>query len=186
MILEAIVTTRNQDSSVNVAPMGPNVADGLESFDLKPFNSSTTFTNLKRERCGCLNISDDVGLFAAAITHQPIPGPFEPASAVDSVFLKSAARVYEFDVVWIDESQPRTVIKCETKRVHRIRDLFGFNRAKHAVIEAAILASRLDFLPAEHVAEQFQSLATIVQKTGSQQELDAFESLEQFRQATVS
>ena len=28
----------------------------------------------------------------------------------------------------------------------RLRDFFGFNRAKHAVIEAAILATRIDFL----------------------------------------
>jgi hypothetical protein len=62
----------------------------------------------------------------------------------------------------------------------RIRDFFGFNRAKHAVIEAAVLATRLEFLPAEKVRQEFRSLATIVEKTAGQQERRAFQLLDEY------
>ena len=48
----------------------------------------------------------------------------------------------------------------------RLRDYFGLNRAKHAVVEAAILATRTAFLSADHIAAEFQRLAVLVEKTG--------------------
>ena len=61
-----------------------------------------------------------------------------------------------------------------------VRDFFGFNRAKHAVIEAAILATRTDFLAASHIQAEFERLAVPVEKTGGHQERGAFEILRQF------
>jgi hypothetical protein len=61
-----------------------------------------------------------------------------------------------------------------------LREFFGFNRAKHAVIEAAILATRLEFLDATHTRSEFERLAVIVEKTGGQQEHAAFGFLQRF------
>ena len=69
---------------------------------------------------------------------------------------------------------------CEIVKAHRLRDFFGFNRAKHAVIEAAILATRIDFLPAEEIQEQFQGLRVIIEKTAGPAEANAFDYLDQF------
>ena len=71
-------------------------------------------------------------------------------------------------------------LMCEVVKTHRMRDFFGFNRAKHAVIEAAILATRIDFLPADEILEQFQWLQVIVEKTAGPVEARAFEYLDQF------
>ena len=72
MILEGIVTTVNADGTLNISPMGPTIADDVQSdgkidqFVLRPFDTSTTFANLKRTRAGVLHVTDDVLLFARA------------------------------------------------------------------------------------------------------------------------
>jgi hypothetical protein len=70
-------------------------------------------------------------------------------------------------------------IEAEVVHSGRQRDFFGFNRAKHAVLEAAILATRTSFLPLDDVAAEFRKLGVIVQKTGGPQEHAAFALLEE-------
>jgi hypothetical protein len=66
---------------------------------------------------------------------------------------------------------------AEIVHAERKRDFFGFNRAKHAVVEAAILATRTAFLPAEQVAAEFARLRVLVEKTGGPAEHEAFSLL---------
>ena len=189
MILETIVTTINEDNSTNVSPMGPTVmldAGGnpqIEQFELRPFNTSRTFANLKRTKMGVMHITDDAELFARAAVGEllDVP-PVRPAETVTGSILIGACRSYEFKVEFIDETGPRMSLNCRAVQAHRQRDFLGFNRAKHAVIEAAILATRLDFLPAEEVQEQFVRLNTIVQKTSGPSELAAMNLLNDFVQ----
>lgn len=182
MILEGLVTTINEDGSTNVSPMGPQVDEDLEFFVLKPFDTSTTFKNLKRSRMGVLHVTDDVGTIARAATGKlKSQSPATtPASTVKGQILINACRAYEFEVQHIDESMPRIHLNCRTVHVHRLRDFWGFNRAKHAVIEAAILATRLDFLPAEEVSDSFLKLETVVHKTGGESEKESFELLKSY------
>ena len=69
---------------------------------------------------------------------------------------------------------------------HSLREFFGFNRAKHAVIEAAILATRFHLLPADEIEAEFRKLRVIVDKTGGDAEHEAMAFLEaewaQFRE----
>ena len=69
--------------------------------------------------------------------------------------LTDACRYYEFRVVELDDREERTAIVVETVAQGRHRDFFGFNRAKHAVVEAAILATRADWLPIGRDARRF-------------------------------
>ena len=75
-------------------------------------------------------------------------------------------------------------IEAETVHRGRFRDFFGFNRAKHAVVEAAILATRTALLPAEEIALEFRRLAVLVQKTGGPQEREAFQFLSEYVEQT--
>ena len=59
------------------------------------------------------------------------------------------------------------------------RPFFGFNRAKHAVLEAAILATRIGILPDDEIRREMERLAIPVEKTAGQQERRAFEFLRQ-------
>ena len=183
MILEAIVTTLNEDGSVNIAPMGPHVeCPELSRFRLKPFNTSTTFSNLKRKGEGVLHITDDVLLISKAVIGELDSSsvPTVASSSVQGFRIADACRWFEFRVEQFDDSQERADLLCETVDSGNERPFWGFNRAKHAVLEGAILASRVSFLPIEEIQSQFDALKIIVQKTGGDQEHEAFDILQAF------
>ena len=118
MILESIVTTINEDGSVNVSPMGPTVHSNLQNFELRPFNTSRTFANLKRTRSGVVHVTDDVGLIAQSAIGKLIPLPeFFPAEKITGQVIANTCRWSEFKVEYIDAPPqfecPR-MINCET------------------------------------------------------------------------
>jgi hypothetical protein len=92
--------------------------------------------------------------------------------------LRDACRYYEFRVATCDDSGERAEIDAEVVHAGRLRDFFGLNRAKHAVVEAAILATRLGFLPLDEVEAEYRKLLVLVEKTGGPQEREAFAFLE--------
>jgi len=177
-LLEGIVTTLNVDGSPHIAPMGPIVDSHFSKLLLRPYQTSTTFQNLKRRREGVLHVTDDVELFARAAVGQIQESPrLLAAKAVEGVILADACRWYEFRIDSIDESKERTEIAATIVEFGSIRDFFGFNRAKHAVIEAAILVTRLKWLDPQQIRDEFARLAVIVDKTGGHQERAAFKFL---------
>jgi uncharacterized protein len=178
MILEGIITTRNADRSVNISPMGPRVDAAMERIVLRPYQTSTTYQNLKRIGEGVLHVTDDVLLLAQAAVGQPDPLPrMVEAKTFDGAILADACRWYAFRVESLDDRQERTEIIARVVDRGTLRDFFGFNRAKHAVVEAAILATRTAFLPADEIRQDFARLAVLVQKTGGPREHEAFEFL---------
>ena len=181
MILEGIVTTLNADASANISPMGPLVDAAMERLVLRPYQISTTYANLKRTGEGVFHVTDDVLLLAKAAVGEPAPLPaLVRAEKVNGLILADACRWYAFRVQSIDDSQPRSRIEADVVDHGRIRDFFGFNRAKHAVVEAAILATRVGLLPREEIAAEFNRLAVVVEKTGGEQEHLAFEYLQDY------
>jgi hypothetical protein len=175
MILEGIVTTVSPTGEINIAPMGPAVAADMRGFVLQPFNTSHTYRNLKIHGEGVLHVTDDVLLLARSALGPVEPPPaLLPAAQVRGFILEDACRYYEFRVAAIDDRAERVRIEAETVHCGRLRDFFGFNRAKHAVVEAAILATRTDFLPLEEIAAEFRKLAIVVGKTGGPAEHEAF------------
>jgi hypothetical protein len=188
MILEGLVTTTNADGSPHLAPMGPTVdRPDFTRFLLRPFPTSHTYQNLVRRGEGVLHVTDDVLLLAqAAVNAVNYFPPAIPAERVSGFVLAAACRAYEFVVRSVDESEQRVLIDTEVVHTHRLRDFFGFNRAKHAVVEAAILATRLHLLPPAEVAAEFARLRVIVDKTGGPAEQEAMAFLDSVRRARVS
>ena len=178
MILEGIVTTVNDDATLNIAPMGPRVDSGmtLARFELRPYRSSTTYHNLKARGEGVFHVTDDVLLLAqTAIGLPPSPAPeTRPADVVAGRILLGSCRYYEFRLIELDDREERTMIVAETTAQGRLRDFLGFNRARHAVVEAAILATRTEFLPLDEMLADFRKLAVLVDKTGGPRERAAF------------
>lgn len=180
-LLEGIVTTLNDDRSPHIAPMGPIVDAAFTRLLLRPFRTSVTYQNLKRTREGVLHVTDDVELFARAAVGELTELPrLLPVKSFDGVILADACRWYAFRVDSMDDREERTAIVASVIDRGRLRDFFGFNRAKHAVIEAAILATRIDWLEPGHILGEFDRLATPIAKTGGQAELSAFEFLRQY------
>lgn len=179
MILEGLVTTRNPDGSPHLAPMGPRVTPDFVRFDLRPFPTSGTYRNLLAHPEGVLHVTDDALLIAKAALNaaDPLP-PVRPADRVAGFVLTDACRHYEFVARSFDASGERVTIDAEVVHAGRQRDFWGFNRAKHAVVEAAILATRFHLLPHAEIAAEFAKLRVIVDKTGGPDECEAMDFLE--------
>src|SRR5262249_40362699 len=126
-------------------------------------------------------VTDDVLLMARTAIGAPVEPPpaTRPADVVAGVVLLDACRFYEFRVVELDDRDDRTTIAVETVAQGRQRDFFGFNRAKHAGVEAAILATRAAWRPLKELLLEFRKLEVLVQKTGGPSEQIAFNLLHQ-------
>jgi len=181
MILESIVTTLGPGGVINVAPMGPVVNETLTQFRLRPFQTSTTFRNLQSHPEGVIHVVDDVLLIArgaiGAISEAP---PTFPARVVSGAVLQSACRYFEFRVIRCDASQPRSEIDVEIVHSATLRDFWGFNRARHAVLEGAILATRLHLIPPEEIQAEFRRLESPIEKTAGPREREAFTLLQDY------
>ena len=175
LILEALVTTLDADGAPHLAPMGPRVSADFARFTLRPFPTSNTYQNLLRHGEGVLHVTDDALLLAKAAIGVVVVPPVRPAARVRGFVLADCCRFFEFAVKSIDASGPRATIEAEVVHSGRVRDFFGFNRAKHAVLEAAILATRLHLLPRDEVERQLAALRSPVEKTAGPNELAAFQ-----------
>ena len=177
MIIETIVTTVDAGGSINFAPMG--VEWGDETIVLKPFLETTTFRNLNATGVAVVNLTDDAMLFAQGAISSP-QFPSIPATVVKGAVLEAACSWRELRVVTIDATPPRS--RIEARVVHRgtRREFIGFNRARHAVLEAAILATRTHLLPAEQIREEYARLQVVVDKTAGPREREAMDLLTQY------
>lgn len=176
MILETILTTQDPAGAVNFAPMG--VEWGEDEIVIKPFLDTTTFRNLRDTGIAVVNLTDDVMLFAQAALVE-VQFPAVPAVVVRGVVLEAACSWREVEVRAIDATPPRA--RIVTAVVHRgvRRNFLGFNRARHAVLEAAILATRTHLLPPEQIREEFARLQILVDKTAGPREREAMALLTQ-------
>ena len=179
MILEGLVTTVSPAGRVNVAPMGPRLLGDPYAeprrFVLRPYRTAQTCTNLLAHGAGVLHVTDDVLLLAKSALGEPDPPPpMRPAERVRGWVLTDACRWYEFRVVSCDDRTERVQLEAEVVHAGRGRDFFGLNRALFAVVEAAILATRTAFLPADEIRAELAKLAVLVEKTGGPDERLAF------------
>ena len=180
MIIESLLTSIDASGTVNCAPMG--VEWGEEIIVIKPFLETVTFRNLRATGAAVVNLKDDVLLFAQAATGHPaaVAPASVPARVVRGVVLEIAASWREVEVVTIDDTPPRS--RIVTRVVHRgtHREWLGFNRARHAVLEAAILATRTHLISPDEIRRDYQRLRIIVDKTAGPREQEAMALLEEF------
>jgi uncharacterized protein len=174
VIIETIVTTIDAGRTINFAPMGVEWGDDI--IVLKPFLETTTFRNLSTSRVAVVNLTDDAMLFAQGAISSP-QFPSIPAQVVPGVVLEAACSWRELEVVSIDATPPRS--RIDARVVHRgfRREFIGFNRARHAILEAAILATRTHLIPGEQIRAEYERLQVIVDKTAGPREREAMQLL---------
>ncbi len=181
MIIETLLTTLSADGTLNCAPMGVEWGDD-QTIVIKPFVDTTTFRNLAATRAAVLNLTDDARLFALAVIHHPAADApaTVPAVVVRGAVLEAACSWREVEVTVVDDAPPRS--RITTMVVHRgtRREFLGFNRARHAVLEAAILATRTHLLPAAEIRAEYARLQVLVDKTAGPAEREAMALLTDF------
>jgi hypothetical protein len=184
MIRETIVTTLNPEGKVHIAPLGliaePSGADGLgpegDGWIIAPFRPSTTLDNLRANPHAVANFTDDVLIFAGCLTGNR-DWPTRPATHVPGVVLEGALAHAELKVSHLEEDEQRPRFHCKVVFEASHAPFKGFNRAQSAVIEAAILASRLHMLPREKIEAELGYLQIAVEKTAGPREHEAWRLL---------
>jgi hypothetical protein len=171
MIRETIVTTADAGGKLHVAPIGI-IADG-DDWIIAPFRPSTTLDNLRAVPFAVANYTDDVRVFAGCLTGRQA-WPTTASDVVPVPRLAAALAHAELKVAGVSDDAQRPRFRCRV--VHRAAHapFEGFNRAKAAVVEAAILASRLDMLPRAKVEAEIAYLQIAVAKTGGPAEHEAW------------
>jgi len=174
MIRETIVTTVSAKGIVHIAPLGI-IADG-DGWIIAPFRPSTTLENLRAVPFAVANYTDDVRVFAGCLTGRT-SWPTIASDKVPVPRLAVALAHAELAVESIVEDEQRPRFRCRV--VHRASHapFAGFNRAQAAVIEAAILVSRLHLLPREKIASEIAYLEIAVTKTAGPAEREAWDWL---------
>jgi hypothetical protein len=172
MIWETIVTTRSPLGRVHIAPMGIRMPEPGVVL-LAPFRPSTTLDNLLASRCAVVNLTDDVRVFAGCLTGRH-DWPIAACTHVPGVRLAGCLAHRELRVSSVEDDPQRPVVLCDVVHEQTHAPFRGFNRAQSAVVEAAILVSRLDMLPPEKIDAEVRYLAIAIEKTAGEAEREAW------------
>jgi len=174
-IFETVLTTVSPAGKTHVAPMGVRYR-GNEVV-LMPFKPSTTLDNILRTRHAVLNRVVDPRVFAGCVTGRK-DWPTLPAQRVRGVRLEVALSHVELELVRIDDDDQRPVLQMARVHEQAHAAFAGFNRAQAAVIEGAVLVSRLHMLPSEKVDAEMRYLQIAIDKTAGPEAREAWSWLQ--------
>jgi len=174
MIRECIVTTQNDEGRLHIAPLGL-IEDGA-GWVIAPFRPSATLDNLRATPFAVASFTDDVLVFAGCLTGNK-HWPTRPAEQVPGAFLGGALAHLELAVEHVEEDELRPRFHCRIVHEGNHAPFKGFNRAQAAVIETAILATRLKMLPREKVETELAYHQIAVEKTAGPREHEAWRIL---------
>jgi hypothetical protein len=171
LIYETIVISTDVQGKPHIAPFGVRERDGL--ILIAPFKPSSTLDNLLQSRVATLNLTDDVRVFAGALTgHRS--WSLRAAEKVPGYVLESALAYRELDLVKIIDDAVRPELYFRIVHETNQKPFRGFNRAQAAVIELSVLVSRLHMVPMEKIDAELAYLNIAIEKTAGEREREAW------------
>lgn len=171
VIFETVVTTVSPQGRPHVAPMG--VRHAGSRVVLMPFRPSTTLDNIAATGHAVLNVVTDTRVFAGCVTGRR-DWPVVAAEQVGGVRLACALSHVELRLAERRDDPQRPVLSMERVHERQHAAFPGFNRAQAAVIEAAVLVSRLHLLPAAKIDAEMHYLQIAIEKTAGPAEREAW------------
>ena len=174
MIHETVVTTVSTSGDRHIAPMG--IRRNEDIVLLQPFKPSRTYENVLQTGCAVVNFTTDVRVFAGCVTGRR-DWPCIPAEKLPCVRLEGTLGHAELQLSeHIDDAvRPAMRMRVVHERIHA--GFAGFNRAQAAIIEGAVLVSRLNLLSREKIETEMAYLQIAVDKTAGPREREAWEWL---------
>lgn len=174
MIRECVVTTIDVQGEPHFAPLGLIEDDGF--WTIAPFWPSTTLANLEANRLATASFMDDVRVFARCVCGRK-EWPLEKLPDWPAPRLAGALSHAELEVARVEPDETRPRFLCRVKKIAVHAPFLGFNRAQAAVVEAAILATRLALLPREKIEREIAYLQIAIDKTAGDAEREAWDML---------
>jgi hypothetical protein len=180
-LIETVVTTTGSDGVVNCAAMG--VRWGEDELVFWPFDATRTLKNLRARGEAIVHLTDDVLLFVESALGDPHPA-MRAASVVAGFVIEEANSWREVVVTEITPSEDGMARSRVRARVVATgtgtRQPQGLCRARHAAVEASIVASRLRWLGADRVCAELGRLQELVDKTAGPRERAAMEYVRRY------
>jgi uncharacterized protein len=170
-IAETIVTTTSADGTPHIAPLGL-IQDGAH-WIIAPFKSSKTLDNLRAVPFATASHTQDVRVFAGCVTGRKA-WPLVKADTIDGSRLASCVSHWELKVERVIEDELRPRFVCSIVHTGMHAAWHGHNRAEAAVLELAVLTTRLHMLPPEKVESELKYLEIAISKTAGPHELEAW------------
>jgi hypothetical protein len=184
-ISEVIVTTQSAVGMPNAAPVGILTEideQGETNHFIKLYKGSQTLGNVLETSTIAANVTDDVVLFVkTALGH--LSEAYLSEFAGVPVLTQANAWIV-FTTVLIEEHDDYVHFQVLPSAVKITRkEVKAINRGRNAVIEAAVLATRLDLAKdaeeKEAMRERVAEYAEIVEKCGGSREKEAMEILKE-------
>lgn len=176
LIHECVVTTLTTEGRPHIAPLGLIEEDGY--WIAAPFRPSTTLFNLERNGKLTASFTDDARIFASLVTGVR-KFPLTDVNGWPAPRLSAALAHAALEVERIEEDATRPRFFCRVRHTQSHRPFLGMNRARAAVLEAAILATRLDRLTREKIDSEIAYLKIAIDKTAGEAEREAWEMVMQ-------
>jgi hypothetical protein len=120
-----------------------------------------------------VNYTDEAKIFAGCLTGRR-DWPLVPVPDCAVPRLEAALSHDVLEVVGVTDDATRPRFSCRVAASGQHRPFQGMNRAKAAVLEAAILVSRLHMLPAEKIEDEIAYLKIAIDKTAGPEEEQAW------------
>ena len=177
-IFEAVVSSVARDGRPHIAPMGVRYLQDGAVVVLMPFKPSATLDNILATRQAVLNLVTDTRVFAGCVTGRR-DWPTVAADRIAGVRLACALRHVELELSKQRDDAQRPVLHMTRLHEATHAPFIGFNRAQAAVIEGAVLVSRLSMLTAEKVDAEMAYLQIAIDKTAGAAEREAWSWLQQ-------
>ena len=171
-IVETIITTTSAAGEPHIAPLGL-IADEGDGWIIAPFRPSRTLDNLLANPCAVASHTTDVRVFAGCVTGRKT-WPVIGADRVKGVRLVSAVSHWELEVQRVTEDAQRPRFHCRVVHEKSHAPWSGYNRAEAAVLELAVLVTRLHMLPPEKIDAELKYLEIAISKTAGPIELEAW------------
>jgi len=171
MIQETLITSVNAKGETHIAPMGVLIQN--DSYIILPFKPNLTLNNILETKTAVINYCDDVRIFAGCLTGRR-NWPLQPAEKVNGYYLSDTLSHTELVLTEMRDDRVRPQLFCKAVHTGNHKPFQGFNRAQFAVLEAAILLSRLNRLPWSKVSKELEYLKVLMEKTAGPKELEAW------------
>ena len=174
MIFETIIITQDSDGKPHVAPFG--ISYEGEFVVISPSKPSATLDNILATKHAVMNLTDDVRVFAGALTNRQAWNLL-PANKIAGFRLANCLAHAELKLVEVREDAMRTALVMKKVFEQNHQPFKGFNRAQLAVIELAVLTSRLHMLSRRKIETEMRYLQIAIDKTAGEREKEAWQWL---------
>jgi hypothetical protein len=175
LIYETIITTVAATGAAHVAPMGVRyrAESGENNVLLMPFRPSRTLDNVLATGYAVINFTADVRVFAGCVTGRH-DWPTVATEHVPCVRLAESLGHTELRLLDVRDDPTRPVLRMQRVYEAQHENFAGFNRAQAAVIEGAVLVSRLRLLPLDKIDTESAYLQIAIDKTAGLVEREAW------------